>query len=113
MRRGRTDGASARGIRHRAAAPGVAAVLVAAALVGSLGPGPARAQIYRWSDDGGQVNYSQGLDSVPERYRAAATPLSFPPVLVDPPRPEPSRPGSGELARCRSRPASPSGSTRA
>ncbi|HVQ74343.1 MAG TPA: aspartyl protease family protein [Candidatus Binatia bacterium] len=74
-------------------------MLVAAVLVGWLAPGPARAQIYRWSDDSGTINYSQGLDSVPERHRGAATPLSFSPAPVESPRPEPSPSGSGELAR--------------
>ncbi|PYM38630.1 MAG: hypothetical protein DME17_03760 [Candidatus Rokuibacteriota bacterium] len=36
---------------------------------------PARAQIYRWTDEQGNSHYSQGLDSVPERFRAAARPL--------------------------------------
>lgn len=74
---------------------------VVAVLVGLMvlaGPGLAAAQIYRWTDDRGQVNYSQGLDSVPERHRAGATPLSFPASRPAPPPVEVSRP-AGELAR--------------
>jgi predicted aspartyl protease len=36
---------------------------------------PAHAQIYRFTDERGQNYYVDGLDSVPERYRAAAVPL--------------------------------------
>jgi len=32
----------------------------------------APAQIYRWTDEQGRVNFSQGLDSVPERFRSGA-----------------------------------------
>jgi predicted aspartyl protease len=36
----------------------------------------ARAEIYRWTDEQGNPHYSQGLDSVPERFRAAARPVA-------------------------------------
>jgi len=45
----------------------VAALLIALAL-----PATAAAQTYRWTDAQGGVNYSQGLYSVPEPYRANA-----------------------------------------
>src|SRR5262245_48264174 len=45
----------------------LAALLIALAL-----PVAAAAQTYRWTDDQGRVNYSQGLFSVPEPYRASA-----------------------------------------
>jgi len=48
----------------------VAATTVSA-LVLCLAP-VATAQVYRWADDQGRVNYSQGLDSVPERFRSGA-----------------------------------------
>lgn len=84
----------------RGAAPRRPALLVAilAALIVLTSPGWTAAQIYRWTDDRGQISYSQGLDSVPERHRAGATPLSFP---APPPAPVPvesARP-PGELAR--------------
>ena len=39
---------------------------------------PAWAQMYRWMDDQGAAHYSQGLDSVPERYRSRAQLLAYP-----------------------------------
>ena len=39
---------------------------------------PAWAQMYRWTDDQGAAHYSQGLDSVPERYRSRAQLLVYP-----------------------------------
>jgi predicted aspartyl protease len=39
---------------------------------------PALAQMYRWTDDQGAAHYSQGLDSVPERYRSRAQLLAYP-----------------------------------
>lgn len=68
-------------------------VFAAAVLTLALGlwAAPAWAQTYRWVDDQGRVHYGQGLDSVPERYRAGARVLSFPP-----PSPEPqAAPGEG------------------
>lgn len=53
-------------------------LLVAGWLVAALlFPGGAVAQIYRWVDDGGGVHYSEGIDSVPERYRARARPVPY------------------------------------
>jgi Aspartyl protease/Domain of unknown function (DUF4124) len=45
------------------------------ALLVLVSPAPADAQIYRWVDEGGVPHYAQGIDSVPERYRATATPI--------------------------------------
>lgn len=36
---------------------------------------PSDAGMYRWKDDRGMVHYSQGLQSVPEQFRATAVPL--------------------------------------
>mgnify|MGYP001607221980 CR=1 FL=1 len=36
---------------------------------------PSNAGMYRWKDDRGMVHYSQGLQSVPEPFRATAVPL--------------------------------------
>lgn len=40
-------------------------------------PGGAGAQFYRWTDERGTPHYTQGLDSVPERYRSQAEPLGY------------------------------------
>ena len=39
---------------------------------------PAWAEMYRWTDDQGGVHYTQGLDSVPARFRPAAQMMLFP-----------------------------------
>lgn len=49
------------------------------------GPVGADAQMVRWTDDQGQAHYCEGLDCVPERYRATARPLALP---TTPPAPE-------------------------
>lgn len=48
---------------------------------------PASAQLYRWTDDKGETQFGQGVESVPERYRNRARALGS----VDPP-PAPSGP---------------------
>jgi len=48
------------------------------------GPIPGEAQMVQWTDDRGQVHYSEGLDSVPERFRAAARPLPYQPGPASP-----------------------------
>ena len=48
----------------------IALALLLAALL--MRPWSAAAQIYRWVDDQGQVHYSQGMDSVPQRSRSRA-----------------------------------------
>jgi predicted aspartyl protease len=57
--------------------PRPAAALVVAAVVNV---GPAEAQMYRWADDSGGVHYTDGLNSVPDRFRSRATPLNMPSV---------------------------------
>jgi predicted aspartyl protease len=50
-------------------------LLVAATTVSALAlclAPVASAQVYRWVDEQGRVSYSQGLDSVPERFRSGA-----------------------------------------
>jgi predicted aspartyl protease len=49
-------------------------LLALAAAIG-LAPQPLDAQIYRWVDEAGVPHYGEGIDTVPERYRANATPL--------------------------------------
>lgn len=63
-------------------------------------PAPAFAQIYRWTDERGEVHYSQGIDSVPLRYRGGAVIMTSPSRPVVPaPAPPPGQPappaGSG------------------
>jgi len=60
-----------------------AALLFVPALAGSAGL--AWAQMYRWTDDGGGVHYSQGLDSVPTRHRNGAQLLAYPELPVPAP----------------------------
>src|SRR6266487_3514389 len=39
---------------------------------------PALAEMYRWTDDQGSVHYTQGPDSVPDRFRSKAQMMAFP-----------------------------------
>jgi predicted aspartyl protease len=62
---------------------------IVSALVLCLAP-VAPAQVYRWTDEQGRVNYSQGLDSVPERFRSGAQFVTSPaappaPAALTPP----------------------------
>ena len=52
------------------------AVVIGLLLV-ALSPCLAAAQIYRWLDERGTPHYAEGIDSVPARYRATATPLTM------------------------------------
>ena len=52
------------------------ALVLTAVLLTAL-PGVVAAQIYRWMDDRGVPHYTEGLDSVPERFRATAVLLSL------------------------------------
>jgi predicted aspartyl protease len=69
------------------AAPGRAAgrVLLAALALAALSPGPAAAQVYRWTDDQGVIHYSTGIESVPERHRGGAEMLLAPTAPATPP----------------------------
>jgi predicted aspartyl protease len=53
------------------------AAAVALALTGVLLAQPAFAEIYRYIDERGTPFYVEGLQSVPERYRASAAPLGM------------------------------------
>lgn len=68
-----------------------AAVVLALILL----PGVASAQLYRWVDERGTVHYTEGLDSVPERYRSQARGLSFPKSPPAPDKPQPEAPAPG------------------
>ena len=52
----------------------------------------ASAQIYRWTDDRGDVRFSQGIHSVPPQFRGGAVMMSAP---SQPPGPEPAAPEAG------------------
>jgi clan AA aspartic protease (TIGR02281 family) len=54
----------------------IAAVLLLPVVL-AVAATPAGAQMYRWTDDQGNPHYSQGLDSVPDRYRATARQLLY------------------------------------
>jgi hypothetical protein len=63
---------------------------LAAGLVGSLLSGvtaPVSAQIYRWTDERGETRYSQGINSIPPRFRGGAVMMSAP---SQPSAPEPA-----------------------
>jgi hypothetical protein len=60
-----------------------------AGIVGSLLSGvttPVSAQIYRWTDERGEIRYSQGINSIPPRFRSGAVMMSGPtqPSAPDP-----------------------------
>lgn len=55
-------------------------------------PGEGLAQAYRWVDERGTIHYSEGLDSVPERFRSKAEALSLKPAPA--PAPEPFKPAA-------------------
>jgi predicted aspartyl protease len=57
-------------------------------------PRPLHAQMYRWVDGSGVPHYAEGLDAVPERYRANAIPL----LLRNKPAP-PADPDTGSARR--------------
>ena len=63
------------------------AVIVLLALAMALGfPPSSDAQIYRWVDEKGTPHFTDGIDNVPDRYRATAVPLG----LRNAPAPGPS-----------------------
>lgn len=78
---------------------GLAALLVLTALgVGVLAePRSASAQMYRWSDDQGETHFTEGLESVPPRFRRRAVLMGHTaqPVASAPsPRPAPAEPAA-------------------
>jgi hypothetical protein len=74
---------------------GLGTVLAAGVALGSLLPGavtPVSAQIYRWTDERGEVRYSQGIHSIPPQFRGRAVMMSSPsqpavpaPAATEPP----------------------------
>ncbi|MBI4246106.1 MAG: clan AA aspartic protease [Candidatus Rokubacteria bacterium] len=72
-----------------------AALFLIALVVALAGlPGAAAAQFFRWTDERGVNHYAEGIDSVPERYRATAVPLG----LRNQPAPEPDKAGEKAVA---------------
>ena len=72
------------------------AVILTLAVLG-LGPATAWAQMYRWTDERGGIHYSQGIYSVPERFRSKAQLLAFPERPAGPV--ESALPAGGEASR--------------
>jgi hypothetical protein len=71
-------------------------VILVVAVVLLLSPATASwAEIYRWIDERGAANYSEGLDSVPQKYRASAVPVG----LKNAPAPPAAAPGAAEPGR--------------
>jgi hypothetical protein len=69
------------------------AVLSIGLALGGVLPGalsPASAQIYRWTDERGEVRFSQGIQSVPPQFRGSAVMMGAPSA---PAAPAPSTPG--------------------
>jgi Aspartyl protease/Domain of unknown function (DUF4124) len=69
------------------------AALVTALLGTLLSGAPVSAQIYRWTDERGEIRYSQGINSIPPRFRSGAVMMSAP-SQSPPPDPAPQTPGS-------------------
>jgi predicted aspartyl protease len=80
-------------------------VLVMAVLAGGILPGPARAQTYRWTDDEGTIHYSQGIESVPPRFRDGAAIIGYDRLAPPAPPAGPSTPAG--TARIRFTPGRP------
>jgi predicted aspartyl protease len=63
----------------------------------TLAPLPAAAEIFRYTDTAGVPHYVEGIDSVPQEFRARAVPIRLPPPgapAVTPPAGAPARPGA-------------------
>jgi Aspartyl protease/Domain of unknown function (DUF4124) len=77
-------------------------LLLMALALGSLLSGaiaPASAQIYRWTDERGEVRFSQGINSVPPQFRGGAV------IVGSPTQPPPSAPATPEPAAPNAQPA--------
>jgi hypothetical protein len=73
-------------------------ILVALALAAPAWPTPADAQLYRWVNEQGEVHFTQGLESIPERFRAGARLLGYPEAAPAAPAPA-AIPATREEAR--------------
>jgi predicted aspartyl protease len=71
--------------------------VLALAVLATLTPLPAAAEIFRYTDTAGVPHYVEGIDSVPQEFRARAVPMRLPPLgapAVTPPASTPGRPGA-------------------
>ncbi len=71
--------------------------MLAFAALATLAPLPAAAEIFRYTDTAGVPHYVEGIDSVPQEFRARAVPMRLPPPsapAVMPPASTPGRPGA-------------------
>lgn len=83
----------------------IASAMMVLALSMALPPA-SWAQMYRWTDDRGAVHFSQGLESIPERFRDRARLLGYP-EQPPTPSPSPSPAVSADLARIAFTPGRP------
>lgn len=93
---------------------GLSPVLAMSLALGGLLAGaitPVSAQIYRWTDDRGEVRFSQGIHSVPPQFRGGAVMMSAPsqPSAPAPAAPEAAATSSSAagVARIRFTPGQP------
>jgi len=63
------------------------------AAVAVLAPAPAAAEIYRYTDASGNSYYVEGIENVPQEYRARAVPLGMRNAPASAPTPAPAAPG--------------------
>jgi predicted aspartyl protease len=71
--------------------------VLALAVLATLTPLSAAAEIFRYTDTAGVPHYVEGIDSVPQEFRARAVPMRLPPLgapAVTPPASTPGRPGA-------------------
>lgn len=72
--------------------------VLALAALAMLAPLPVAAEIFRYTDAAGVPHYVDGMDSVPQEFRARAVPIRLPPPgapTVTPPASTPGRPAPG------------------
>ena len=94
----------------RAALPALLLALAGLGLWGLWGlwPATAWAQMYRWTDEQGGIHYSQGIYSVPERFRSKAQLLAFPSSPAAPAEsPSPTRGEASKVTRIPFTPGKP------
>jgi predicted aspartyl protease len=76
----------------------VVSALFLALAVDAAGGRPALAQIFRWTDEQGHVHYSQGVESVPQQFRAGAAIVGHDrPAPPDSPAPAPEPSAVGRV----------------
>src|SRR4026209_837953 len=77
----------------------VVAALIATVALGDVPGGPrgAGAQVFRWIDGEGSIHYSQGLESVPPRFRDGAGIIGYERTDAPPPVGETAPVGLGRV----------------